>query len=228
VEPNRLRDESPANVSGVDQQLTKPADGEPEAPRGLAKKLLRLVWNPAWRRKYPPGLWYPGTRFYPRYWPRRDASASPSRVGGDSRSSSVSQPEAPRVVGANPQRHRDALIGGLILAVLGVAVAGFGIWAFVLAEDLKADPTNAERSGLGYVFGWLFLGLGVIFVMLGAWAARGGPIARKLAGIVGAGCGGLIILSGLPLLAGAVLLAAPFFVSAYLLLRSPGRPTRRG
>lgn len=185
MEPNRLRDDSPANVTRRD---SPPAaglrHGQPEPP-------------PNFTRRHSP----------------------PAAGLGDG-------VEALRVMDASG--HRDALIGGLILVVLGVAVSGLGIWAFLFAEDLKADPTNSERSGLGYVFGWLFLGLAVILVMLGASAARGGSIARKLAGIVGAGCGGLIVLSGLPLLAGAVLLAAPFFVSAYLLLRSPGRPTRRG
>ena len=128
--------------------------------------------------------------------------------------------------------HRDALIGGLILAVLGVAVAGFGFWALVTAEDLNADPTNAERSGLGYFFGQVSLVLAVILVVLVALAARRGPIARVLAGVVGVGCGGLVILGGgfhdLPLTVFAIVLATPFFVSAFLLLRSPSRPTWRG
>jgi cell division protein FtsW (lipid II flippase) len=133
---------------------------------------------------------------------------------GDSRSSSVSQPEAPRVVGANPQRQRDALVGGLILAV---AVAGLGLVAIITAaQDVAADPANSETSAGRSIIGWVLVGLALALLLFSVSMGDGERRTRYSLAVVSIAFGGSLVLFGLPI----AILATPFFVSAYLLLRS--------
>jgi hypothetical protein len=115
---------------------------------------------------------------------------------------------------------RDALIGGLILVALGTMAALRGGWQIFLAPDL----VDAELNGLMVLGGQFLLVLAAILVALGALAARGGRRARFAVGVVGVVFGALIFPAfGLPAqpasLPLAVLLALPFFASAYFLLR---------
>jgi hypothetical protein len=105
--------------------------------------------------------------------------------------------------------NRDALVGGLIFAVLGsLSVAAHGAWWILTAAEGN-PPAYRE------LFGWVTIGWAVILAIFGVWAARGGRRARYSAGIVGIAMSTLII-GGLP----TSIVAIPFIVSVYLLLRS--------
>jgi hypothetical protein len=135
-------------------------------------------------------------------------------------------------------RPREQLIGGLLLATLGLAVAGAGVWAILDAgATLQADPGcgGADYRCTGeQILGLAVLVVGVITLIIGLAAARGGPTPRAVAAAVGLGYGGLSAAMGVQTatvpwsqdwsgLALGLGIAAPFLVSAFLLLRSGGR-----
>jgi hypothetical protein len=115
------------------------------------------------------------------------------------------------------------MIGGLIVVILGIAVAGLGLLDIAMAEGYEAETGATELAALGSLAGWLKVGVAVILVVLGMLGARGGRKARITASVVALGLGGLTLLGWLepPTTVFAIVFATTFFVSAYLLLRSP-------
>ena len=205
MEPNRLRDESKPNVTHASRQSAESKGGR-----------RPVVAQTDLEDHNAPGLWYPGSwQGSGAPWLEHTPDGPPA--SGDSLAKSHElepakdggpsywvdeEPKAPRAVGANGRR--DALIGG---SILGVALAGLGIVSIVTAPDYGIESL---RSPFGIV-------LLVLAVILGVSAVAGGRRARYSAGVVSVALGGLLITGyGLPLQASA----APFFVSAYLLLRS--------
>jgi hypothetical protein len=120
---------------------------------------------------------------------------------------------------ARARAGREALIGGLILIVLGTIAALRGGWQIFIAPDL----VDAELNGFKVIGGQVLLVLAAILVGLGALAARGGRRTRFAVGIFALACGSLGLLA-VSTADPFGLLAIPFVVSAYFLLRAASRP----
>lgn len=121
------------------------------------------------------------------------------------------------------RRRLDARIGGLILVVVGIAIAGLGVLDIDSAGGYDPEAGEAELAALASLAGWLKVGVAVILVALGTLAARGGRIARFAAAVGALGFGAVAVLGWLepPTTVFAIVGATAFFVAAYLLLRSP-------
>lgn len=112
---------------------------------------------------------------------------------------------------ASASGRRDAQIGGVIFVLGGLAVAGHGVWWIVTA----ADAGSGEPAAFRELSGWVTVGLAVIIALFGVLAAGGGRRARYSAGVVGIAMS-VLIIGGLP----TSIVAIPFIVSTYFLLRS--------
>lgn len=122
---------------------------------------------------------------------------------------------------------REALIGGLILVVLGTIAGLRGVWQIFSVPDYPAGLAHAELNGLKVLGGQILLVLAAIFVALGALATRGGRRARFAVGVFALACGSLGLLA-VATADPSGLVAIPFVVSAYFLLRAALRPVSGG